>query len=80
LQNGLAVMPEPMEHHVGLPGRLFLNQTFVSMAIAKGLDSAILNPLDKRMMATILAAEALKGKDAFCLTYLDAYRSGQLDL
>jgi cobalamin-dependent methionine synthase I len=64
----------------GLPGRLFLNQTFVSMAIAKGLDSAILNPLDKRMMATILAAEALKGKDAFCLTYLDAYRSGQLDL
>jgi 5-methyltetrahydrofolate corrinoid/iron sulfur protein methyltransferase len=35
----------------GLPARQFMNQTFMTMAIAMGLDGAIINPLDKRMMA-----------------------------
>ena len=60
----------------GLPNRQFLNQTFMSMAIAKGLDGAIINPLDKRMMANIIAAEALAGKDEYCTKYLQAYRAG----
>jgi cobalamin-dependent methionine synthase I len=64
----------------GLPLRKFLNQTFMSMAITKGLDSAILDPLDKRMMANILASEALAGKDRFCMNYIKAYRGGSLEL
>jgi 5-methyltetrahydrofolate--homocysteine methyltransferase len=60
----------------GLPVRKFLNQTFMVMAIAAGLDSAIVNPLDKNMMAGILAAEALAGKDDFCMNFLTAYRKG----
>jgi cobalamin-dependent methionine synthase I len=60
----------------GLPSRNFLNQTFMVMAIAKGLDGAIVNPLDKKMMAAILAAEAMVGKDNFCRDYLKAYRAG----
>lgn len=60
----------------GLPSRKLVNQNFVSMAIAKGLDGAIVNPLDKKMMANIAAAEALAGKDAYCGRYLKAYRSG----
>lgn len=40
----------------GLPARKFMNQTFMAMAIAKGLDGAIVNPLDKKMMANIIAA------------------------
>ncbi|MFH1153669.1 MAG: methyltetrahydrofolate cobalamin methyltransferase [Pseudomonadota bacterium] len=60
----------------GLPARQFLNQTFMTMAIAKGLDGAILNPLDRRMMACITAAEALKGRDRFCRNYLKAFRAG----
>jgi hypothetical protein len=32
----------------GLPARKFMNQTFMTMAIAKGLDGAIINPLDKK--------------------------------
>ena len=40
----------------GLPARQFMNQTFMTMAIAKGLDGAIINPLDGRMMATIIAS------------------------
>ena len=63
----------------GLPARKFLNQTFMTMAIAKGLDGAIINPLDQRMMSNIIAAEALAGKDNFCMNYLKAYRAGLFD-
>ena len=63
----------------GLPERKFLNQTFMVAAIAKGLDGAIINPLDKRMMACIVAAEALMGKDNYCMNYLKAYRAGALE-
>ena len=59
----------------GLPNRKFINQTFMSMAIAKGLDGAIINPLDKNMMANIITAEALAGKDEYCTEYLKAYRA-----
>ncbi|MBW2614331.1 MAG: dihydropteroate synthase, partial [Deltaproteobacteria bacterium] len=63
----------------GLPNRPFLNQTFMSMAIAKGLDGAIINPLDKKMMGNIVAANALAGKDDFCMEYLKAYRAKKLE-
>jgi cobalamin-dependent methionine synthase I len=63
----------------GLPARKFMNQTFMTMAIAKGLDGAIMNPLDKRMMAIIIAAEALAGRDNFCMNYLKAFRAGMFE-
>lgn len=63
----------------GLPARKFLNQTFMAMAIAKGLDGAIMNPLDKKMMASIIAAEALAGRDDFCMKYLKAFRAGMFE-
>ncbi len=63
----------------GLPERKLLNQTFVVMAIAKGLDGAIIDPLDKRMMGGIKAAEALCGRDGYCQEYLKAYRAGLLN-
>ncbi len=62
-----------------LPEKKFMNQTFMAMAIAKGLDSAIVNPLDKRMMAIMVTAEALAGKDDYCENYLKAYRSRRLE-
>ena len=63
----------------GLPARKFMNQTFMTMAITKGLDGAIINPLDKKMMANIIAAEALAGKDNFCMNYLKAFRAGMFE-
>jgi 5-methyltetrahydrofolate--homocysteine methyltransferase len=63
----------------GLPERKFMNQTFMTMAIAKGLDGAIVNPLDKRMMACIITAEALAGRDNYCMNYLKAYRAKQFE-
>jgi cobalamin-dependent methionine synthase I len=61
----------------GLPERKFMNQAFMVMAIARGLDGAIINPLDARMMANIVAAEALAGRDSFCMNYLKAFRAGK---
>jgi 5-methyltetrahydrofolate--homocysteine methyltransferase len=63
----------------GLPERKFLNQTFMVMAITRGLDGAIVNPLDKKMMANIIAAEALMGKDEYCGNYLTAYREKKFE-
>lgn len=62
----------------GLPERKFINQTFMVMAITRGLDGAIVNPLDQRMMACITTAETLMGRDAYCMGYLKAFRAGKL--
>lgn len=63
----------------GLPARKLINQAFLIMSIAAGLDSAILDPLDKKIMSFVYAAELLQGKDDFCMNYLTAYREGKLD-
>lgn len=60
----------------GLPGRKHLNRAFMIQAILKGLDGAIVNPLDKGMISAIISAEALAGKDSYCMNYLKAYRAG----
>lgn len=63
----------------GLPIRKLLNQSFAVMAIDRGLDGLIINPLDKQMMANIIAAEAIAARDYYCVNYLSAYRSGKLE-
>lgn len=62
----------------GLPERKQLNQSFMLLAIARGLNGAIVNPLDNRMMANIITAEALLGRDDYCMNYLKAYRAGRI--
>ncbi len=64
----------------GMPLRRQINQVYLVMAMARGLDAAILDPLDRRMMANILTARMLLGQDAGCRAYLAAYREGRLDL
>jgi len=59
----------------GLPHRALLNRTFMGMAIARGLDGAIVDPLNTSLMAAVYAAEALCGRDDFCGNYLAAYRA-----
>jgi cobalamin-dependent methionine synthase I len=62
----------------GLPARKLLNQTFLVMAMTRGLDAAILDPLDERLMAGLIAAEALRGSDEYCMNYIQAQRDGKL--
>lgn len=63
----------------GLPVRKFMNHAFAIMAIGKGLDGLIINPLDKMMMASLITAEALAGRDDYCVNYLKAFREKQFD-
>jgi Methionine synthase I, cobalamin-binding domain len=63
----------------GLPVRKFMNHAFAIMAIGKGLDGLIINPLDKMMMASLITAEALAGRDEYCVNYLKAFRNKQFD-
>jgi 5-methyltetrahydrofolate corrinoid/iron sulfur protein methyltransferase len=44
------------------------------MAIANGLDAAILDVTDKELMDTLITAELLMEKQLYCDSYLDAYR------
>ena len=41
-----------------------------------GLDSAILDPVNRDMLGHIYATEALLGLDDYCMEYIGAYREG----
>jgi len=58
----------------GLPNRSLMNRTFLASLIAAGLDCAILDPTESGMMDVVHAAEALAGRDEFCMNYLRAMR------
>jgi cobalamin-dependent methionine synthase I len=62
----------------GLPVRNVLNATFLALMLEAGLDSAIIDPTEPRMVATVVAAEALLGKDEFCIRYIGAHRAGRI--
>jgi len=57
----------------GLPGRSTLNAAFLSMAMAHGLSSAIINPADPRMVDARVAAEALTGRDRGMRAFVDLF-------
>jgi len=62
----------------GLPERKLINQGFVVLAMACGLDAVILDSTDQKIMALIKAINLLLGKDEFCGQYLKAFREGKL--
>jgi 5-methyltetrahydrofolate--homocysteine methyltransferase len=63
----------------GLPKRKIVNRAFLVMALHAGMDAAIMDPLDRDLMALLLAGELLMGHDEYCMNYLRAYRSGRLE-
>jgi 5-methyltetrahydrofolate--homocysteine methyltransferase len=58
----------------GLPWRASINRTLLILAVQRGLEAAICNPLDKDLMAQLLAAEALLGRDPRLTNFLQFYR------
>lgn len=64
----------------GLPNRFLVNRTFLVLCIGAGLSGAILDPLDRKIMTNLIAAEALVGRDEYCMRYLKANREGKLTL
>jgi 5-methyltetrahydrofolate--homocysteine methyltransferase len=63
----------------GLPNRRLVNRTFLVAAIARGLDSAILDPTDKQLFGALKAALMISGKDEFCMQYIAGFREGRLE-
>ena len=63
----------------GLPRRDLINHAFLIIAMAAGLECAILDPMDYRLMALVAAAEAVLGIDDTCAGYLRKYRDGLFD-
>lgn len=62
----------------GLPERKLINQVFMILTMGYGMDAAIIDSTDKRMMAMIKTATTLLGEDSFCGGYIQAYRGGKL--
>lgn len=61
----------------GLPERSLINQSFLVLAMAYGLNATILDSTNKNLMALIKATDLLLGKDEFCKQYLMAFREGR---
>ncbi|MCX7143086.1 MAG: dihydropteroate synthase [Proteobacteria bacterium] len=62
----------------GLPARKLVNRTFLAGAIANGMDAAIIDPTDQLLMATLLGAEAVFGRDEYCINLIEAFQEGKL--
>jgi 5-methyltetrahydrofolate--homocysteine methyltransferase len=58
----------------GLPNRIGINASFLTMAAACGLTSAITNPLEAEIRQAVKAADVLNGVDADCADWIRSYR------
>jgi len=58
----------------GTNARSLINRTFLVMAIAYGLDSAIVDPKDTQLMEAMITAELILNKNIYCDSYLGAYK------
>ena len=62
----------------GLPNRRLVNRAFLLMAAQAGLDAAIMDPLDKKMMTMVTIIKLLSGKENSARAYMRAHRSGRI--
>lgn len=58
----------------GLPNRPLLNRTFLTVALSRGLDMPIIDPLDQQMIGAIKAYRVLSGVDENSSDYIETYR------
>lgn len=63
----------------GMPARKLLNQAMTVLALGKGLDSGILDPNDRYLMALIYATESLLGRDDFSMSHITKSREGAFE-
>jgi len=60
----------------GLPARSIINQAFAVLAISAGIDTAIMDPEDIRLLSILYAADTVLGRDKYCRKFTTAYRAG----
>ncbi len=64
---------------LGMPVRSLINRTFLVLALDAGMDTALIDPNDRELLAAMRATDLLLGNDKHCLNYTRAYRAGQLE-
>lgn len=62
-----------------LPKRRLINRYFLAICMSLGMDAAILDPLDRKLMTAVVTTNLLLNKDFMCQGYLKAYRAGFLE-
>jgi 5-methyltetrahydrofolate--homocysteine methyltransferase len=63
----------------GLPNRKLVNRIFLVTAIARGLDSVILDPTAKQLFGALKASLMIAGKDEFCMEYINGFKERYLE-
>lgn len=58
----------------GTKRRALINRVYLVMAIAAGLEGAIMDPLDNDLMDAAITADVLMNKNIYCDSFLEAYR------
>lgn len=62
----------------GLPRRILINRTYLTMMMMAGIDGLIIDPTEPQMIQSYLATRVLLGKDEYCMEYIAAEREGKL--
>jgi cobalamin-dependent methionine synthase I len=63
---------------MGLPARKLINRTFLTMAIAAGLDTLLIDVRDRALVSSTYASRILVNQDPYCLEFLKAYREKKI--
>ena len=63
----------------GLSKRTLVNRVFLVAAVARGLDNAIMDPIEKGLYKISKTALMVVGKNDFCMEYITAFREGKLE-
>ena len=58
----------------GAQDRSLINRVFLVMALSSDLDAAILDPLDKELINSLITGELILNRHIYCDSYLDAYK------
>ncbi len=61
----------------GMPDRIYINATFLAMAILAGLTCPITNPLEEQIALSIKAADLAMGRDKHGMSWIKGYRARQ---
>lgn len=61
-----------------MPARKIINRYFLTMCLGCGMDAAIMDPLDEKLMTAFFASELLLGHDRFGRNYIKAHRDQRL--
>jgi 5-methyltetrahydrofolate--homocysteine methyltransferase len=59
----------------GLPVRELVNRTFLTLAMAAGMDSAVVNPANRALIESLKATDLILGRDRFCRSYTKAVKA-----